>query len=65
VVSEAHDYGLPVLAITAVGVDMGRNIWQSDYPEAMFRAINGIVHNGLSAKEALELYLHLTQSKVF
>jgi putative autoinducer-2 (AI-2) aldolase len=29
----------------AVGVEMGRNIWQSDYPEAMIRAINGIVHN--------------------
>jgi DhnA family fructose-bisphosphate aldolase class Ia len=49
----------------AVGVDMGRNIWQSDYPEAMIRAINGIVHNGISVKESLELYSHLTQSKVF
>jgi len=38
----------------ACGVDMGRNIWQSNYPVAMIRAIRSIVHEGSSVKEALE-----------
>jgi putative autoinducer-2 (AI-2) aldolase len=40
----------------AAGVDMGRNIFQSDHPAAMIRAVNGIVHAGLQPKEAFELY---------
>lgn len=49
----------------AAGVDMGRNIWQSEHPEAMIRAINGMVHKNYNVKEALELYTQLTESKVF
>ncbi|PEA52531.1 3-hydroxy-5-phosphonooxypentane-2,4-dione thiolase [Bacillus pseudomycoides] len=40
----------------AVGVDMGRNIWQSEHPVAMIQSIHGIVKNRLNVKEALELY---------
>lgn len=40
----------------AVGVDMGRNIWQSEYPIAKIRAIRKIVHNGASVKEANDLF---------
>ncbi|WP_020061060.1 3-hydroxy-5-phosphonooxypentane-2,4-dione thiolase [Bacillus sp. 123MFChir2] len=40
----------------AVGVDMGRNIWQSEHPVAMIQSIHGIVKNKLNVKEALELY---------
>ncbi|PEJ35884.1 3-hydroxy-5-phosphonooxypentane-2,4-dione thiolase [Bacillus pseudomycoides] len=40
----------------AIGVDMGRNIWQSEHPAAMIQAIHGIVKNGLNVKEGLELY---------
>lgn len=40
----------------AVGVDMGRNIWQSDNPVAMIRAIRSIVHNNASVDEAHSLY---------
>ncbi|MGG2014987.1 3-hydroxy-5-phosphonooxypentane-2,4-dione thiolase [Bacillus sp. S10(2024)] len=40
----------------AVGVDMGRNIWQSEHPIAMIQSIHSIVKNGLNVKEALELY---------
>ncbi len=44
----------------AVGVDMGRNIWQSDHPVAMIRAIRSIVHNNMSVDEAHSLYTGLT-----
>lgn len=40
----------------AAGVDMGRNIWQSEQPLAMMKAIHGIVHQGYNVKEAVELY---------
>ena len=40
----------------AVGVDMGRNIWQHDYPVAMIRAIRSIVHDNQNPKKALKLF---------
>ena len=40
----------------AAGVDMGRNIFQSDAPEAMMQAIYKIVHENAKPAEALELY---------
>jgi putative autoinducer-2 (AI-2) aldolase len=41
----------------AVGVDMGRNIWQSDYPVAMIKAIRAIVHKNADHKEAYGIFL--------
>jgi putative autoinducer-2 (AI-2) aldolase len=40
----------------AVGVDMGRNIWQSEHPVPMIKAIREIVHGGVSVREAQEVY---------
>ena len=40
----------------ACGVDMGRNIFQSDAPAAMIQAVRKVVHENLSPKEAFELY---------
>lgn len=40
----------------AAGVDMGRNIFQSDAPAAMLQAINRVVHENLPPAQALELY---------
>ena len=40
----------------AVGVDMGRNIWQNDNPVAVIKAVNSIVHEGATQKEALDLF---------
>lgn len=39
----------------ARGVDMGRNIWQSDNAVGMIKAIRSIVHEGSSPKEAAKL----------
>jgi putative autoinducer-2 (AI-2) aldolase len=35
-------------------VDMGRNIFQSDYPEAMIRAVGAVVHGSAKPEEAFE-----------
>lgn len=41
----------------AVGVDMGRNIWQNDNPIGMIKAVKSIVHENISAEEAAKKYL--------
>ena len=40
----------------AVGVDMGRNIWQSPYPVPMIKAVKAVVHEKASPKEAHEVF---------
>jgi 3-hydroxy-5-phosphonooxypentane-2,4-dione thiolase len=40
----------------AAGVDMGRNIFQSDAPQAMIAAINAVVHQNTKPKDAFDLY---------
>jgi len=40
----------------ASGVDMGRNIFQSDAPKAMMQAVHKVVHENLKPDEAYELY---------
>jgi putative autoinducer-2 (AI-2) aldolase len=40
----------------AVGVDMGRNIFQSDAPVGMIKAVRAIVHQNVSVKEAYKIY---------
>jgi 3-hydroxy-5-phosphonooxypentane-2,4-dione thiolase len=39
----------------AIGVDMGRNIWQSDYPAAIIQAVKAIIHNNATLKEAADI----------
>ncbi|ABX12974.1 3-hydroxy-5-phosphonooxypentane-2,4-dione thiolase [Nitrosopumilus maritimus] len=43
----------------AVGVDMGRNIWQSDHPVAMIRATRAIIHQNANVDQAFKLYKKL------
>lgn len=45
----------------AAGVDMGRNIWQSDYPVPMIKAVKAIVHNKATVKEAYDVFMRERQ----
>ena len=40
----------------ALGVDMGRNIWQNDHPVAMIQAVRAVVHEKATPKDALDVY---------
>lgn len=40
----------------AVGVDMGRNIFQSDCPVGMIQAVKAVVHSNEKPEKALEIY---------
>src|SRR5216684_2740703 len=55
----AHD----AIADGAIGVDMGRNIWQSEHPVAMIKAIREIVHNGASVREAQQAFEEAKKTK--
>ncbi|EBS2211306.1 3-hydroxy-5-phosphonooxypentane-2,4-dione thiolase LsrF, partial [Salmonella enterica subsp. enterica serovar Meleagridis] len=41
----------------ASGVDMGRNIFQSEDPVAMIKAVHAVVHHNETAERAYELFL--------
>lgn len=43
----------------AVGVDMGRNIWQSDNPVPMIRAVRSIVHGHANVDQAYDFFKQL------
>ena len=40
----------------AIGVNLGRNIWQNRYPVAMIKAIHAIIHEDATPQEAQEIY---------
>lgn len=40
----------------AVGINLGRNVWQNAHPVAMAKALQAIVHKNASVKEAVELF---------
>jgi putative autoinducer-2 (AI-2) aldolase len=45
----------------AVGVDMGRNIFQSENPVAMIQAVRSVVHENATPREAYELFKSLSK----
>jgi len=45
----------------AVGVDMGRNIFQSEKPTAMIQAVRAIVHHGATVDQAFDLFQTLSR----
>jgi len=56
---EALDFTYNAIKSGAIGVDMGRNIFQNENPVAMIKAIRAIVHDGKTSEEAYELYNQL------
>ncbi|MFS0713242.1 3-hydroxy-5-phosphonooxypentane-2,4-dione thiolase [Microbacterium sp. 2P01SA-2] len=48
------------MAEGAAGVDMGRNVFQSEHPAAMLAAVRAVVHDDLSADDAFDLFQTLS-----
>ena len=40
----------------AIGVNLGRNVWQHPHPVAMMRALNAVIHANATPEEAFELF---------
>jgi 3-hydroxy-5-phosphonooxypentane-2,4-dione thiolase len=47
----------------AVGINLGRNVWQSAHPAAMAKALRAVVHDGASAKQALDIFKKAKENK--
>ncbi|MDR0333867.1 MAG: 3-hydroxy-5-phosphonooxypentane-2,4-dione thiolase [Dysgonamonadaceae bacterium] len=45
----------------AAGVDMGRNVFQSESPVAMIQAVHGVVHDGLTPAQGFEMFKDLAK----
>jgi putative autoinducer-2 (AI-2) aldolase len=53
---EALEFAYQAIQQGAAGVDMGRNVFQSDDPVAMIQAVRAVVHDKCTPKEAFDLY---------
>ncbi|MCX6667617.1 MAG: 3-hydroxy-5-phosphonooxypentane-2,4-dione thiolase [Euryarchaeota archaeon] len=53
---EALQMAYDAMQAGAIGVDMGRNIFQSTSPVGMIKAVNAIVHKKATPKEAYDLF---------
>ena len=54
--AEALEFTANAIAAGADGVDMGRNIFQSEDPVAMIQAVRAVVHEGLEPARAYERF---------
>lgn len=57
--ADALQLAFDAISRGAAGVDMGRNIFQSEAPAAMIQAVQKVVHEGARPTEAYELYQEL------
>ena len=60
---EALEMAYKAIDQGAHGVDMGRNIFQSDCPAGMAQAIGKVVHEGYTAQQAYEVYQEVKNAK--
>jgi len=58
---EALTFTYNAVKAGAIGVDMGRNIFQNEKPVAMIQAVRAVVHDGRTPDEAYELYQELSK----
>jgi len=58
---EALELAYNAIQAGAAGVDMGRNVFQSDHPAAMIQAVASVVHDGEKPAKAYDLFQSLKQ----
>jgi putative autoinducer-2 (AI-2) aldolase len=47
----------------AIGVNLGRNIWQTEYPVAMMRSMRAVIHDNYTPEEAQRLFTQICEEK--
>jgi putative autoinducer-2 (AI-2) aldolase len=47
----------------AIGVNLGRNVWQNPHPVPMMRALNAIIHKNATPQEAFKLFEDLSRDQ--
>jgi putative autoinducer-2 (AI-2) aldolase len=53
---EVFDFVYDGVQKGAIGVNLGRNIWQTEHPVAAIRAIRAIIHDNYTSEEAQNLF---------
>lgn len=53
---EVFDFVYDGMNKGAIGVNLGRNVWQNPHPVAMMRSLNAVIHDNLTPKKAVDLY---------
>ncbi|MBN2061829.1 MAG: 3-hydroxy-5-phosphonooxypentane-2,4-dione thiolase [Deltaproteobacteria bacterium] len=47
----------------AIGINLGRNVWQNPHPAAMMKALNSIIHDNMTPAQASDLYETFSREK--
>ncbi|MCQ9206553.1 MAG: 3-hydroxy-5-phosphonooxypentane-2,4-dione thiolase [Omnitrophica bacterium] len=47
----------------AIGVNLGRNVWQNAHPVAMARALHALIHERTSVKKAHNIFKHVKNTR--
>jgi len=53
---EVFDFVYDGMQKGAIGINLGRNVWQNAYPLAMAKALRAIVHENANAEQAYEIF---------
>lgn len=53
---EVFEFVHDALQKGAIGVNLGRNVWQHDYPVAMIRALRAIIHERADPRKAQQIF---------
>jgi len=61
---EVFDFVYDGMQKGAIGVNLGRNIWQTEHPVAAIRAIRGIIHENYKPQEAQDLFEQVATGKL-
>ncbi len=61
--AEVFDFVYDGMQKGAIGVNLGRNIWQTEHPVAAIKAIRAIIHDNYTSKEALDLFEQVKTGK--
>jgi len=47
----------------AIGINLGRNVWQHDYPVGMMRGLRAIVHDHATPEQAVDIFEEIKSGK--
>ena len=57
---EVFDFVYDGLQKGAIGVNLGRNVWQNPHPVPMMRALHAVIHDNATPQKAQEIYQNLS-----
>jgi 3-hydroxy-5-phosphonooxypentane-2,4-dione thiolase len=60
---EVFDFVYDGMQKGAIGLNLGRNVWQDPHPVAVAKALWGIIHEKKNSKQALDIYNEVKNSK--